>query len=101
MTNAPMPTVAVEPRRPVPEQVDRHLAELVVRWARQWADRETGMLSSRTGNPAGSLIASWGESVSGTDKFADVTGDIFFTGGRVPGTQFLVAVSGELCHGAP
>jgi hypothetical protein len=39
MTNAPMPTVAVQPRRPVPEQVDRHLAELVVRWARQWADR--------------------------------------------------------------
>jgi hypothetical protein len=58
--------------------------------------RETGMFSSRTGNPAGALLASWGEAVSGTERFAGVTGDVFFAG-RVSGPIFLVDVSGTLC----
>jgi hypothetical protein len=58
--------------------------------------RETGMFSSRTGNPAGSVLASWGESLSGTQRFAGVTGDLFFAG-RVAGSIFLVDVTGRLC----
>ena len=59
--------------------------------------RETGMFSSRTGNPAGPVLASWGETLSGTDRFAGVTGDLFFAGRR-SGSIFLVDVSGTLCR---
>ena len=59
--------------------------------------RETGMFSSRTGNPGGSVLASWGDALSGTDRFTGVTGDLFFSGRRA-GAIFLVDVSGELCR---
>jgi hypothetical protein len=59
--------------------------------------RETGMFSSRVGNPAGGIFASWGESLSGTQRFVGVTGDLFFAGRRA-GSIFLVDVSGELCR---
>jgi len=58
--------------------------------------RETGMFSSRTGDPAGPVLASWGQVVGGTGRYAGVTGDLFFAGRRV-GSLFLVAVSGQLC----
>ena len=59
--------------------------------------RETGMFSSRTGNPAGPVLASWGETLSGTGRYTDVTGDLFFAGRRA-GSAFLVDVNGELCR---
>lgn len=60
--------------------------------------RETGMFSSRTGNPAGSVLSSWGDDPSGTGRYADVvSGDLFFFGGIV-GDIFLVEVAGELCR---
>jgi hypothetical protein len=60
--------------------------------------RETGMSSSRTGNPAGSVLTSWGDSPTGTGRYADVVdGDLFFIGRRV-GAAFLVDVTGELCR---
>ena len=59
--------------------------------------RETGMFSSRTGNPAGPVLYSFGETLSGTDRFTGVTGDLFFGGRRVD-TIFLVQVTGELCR---
>src|ERR1041384_7263101 len=36
--------------------------------------RETGMFSSRTGNPGGPVLASWGDALSGTQRFTGVTG---------------------------
>lgn len=59
--------------------------------------RETGMSSSRTGNPAGPLLASWGETEAGTGWFTGVTGDLFFAG-RIVDDAFLVDVTGELCR---
>ena len=59
--------------------------------------RETGMFSSRTGNAAGPVLASWGEALSGTDRFTGTTGDLFFAGRRA-GSIFLVDVSGQLCR---
>ena len=59
--------------------------------------RETGMFSSRTGNAAGPVLASWGDTLSGTDRFTGVTGDRFFAGRRA-GSIFLVDVSGQLCR---
>jgi hypothetical protein len=59
--------------------------------------RETGMFSSRTGNPDGAVLASWGDSPSGTGVFEGVTGDLFFAGRVVEGA-FLVQVSGRLCR---
>jgi hypothetical protein len=59
--------------------------------------RETGMFSSRTGNPAGPQFASYGEALSGTQRFAGVTGDLFFTG-QIVGEIFLVEVTGKLCR---
>jgi hypothetical protein len=59
--------------------------------------RETGMFSSRTGNPGGSVLASWGDALSGTERFTGVTGDLFFSG-RIAGAIFLVDVSGQLCR---
>ena len=59
--------------------------------------RETGMFSSRTGNPRGSVLASWGDALSGTGRFEGTTGDLFFAG-RIAGDIFLVDVSGQLCR---
>jgi hypothetical protein len=59
--------------------------------------RETGMFSGRTGNPRGSVLASWGDTQSGTQRFTGVTGELFFAG-RVAGAIFLVDVSGQLCR---
>jgi hypothetical protein len=59
--------------------------------------RETGMFSGRAGNPAGPVLYSLGESLSGTERFEGVTGDVFF-GGGVVGDVFLVQVTGELCR---
>ena len=59
--------------------------------------RETGMFSSRTGNPAGPLMSSWGDSMSGTGFYQGATGDVFFTGQRA-GDIFLVEVSGQICR---
>src|SRR5688572_2380243 len=47
--------------------------------------RETGMFSSRAGNPDGAVLASWGDSPSGTGVFDGVTGDLFFAGRAVEG----------------
>ena len=58
--------------------------------------RETGMFSSRAGNPRGAVLASWGDTQSGTERFAGVTGDLSFAG-RVVGSIFLVDVTGQLC----
>src|SRR5678815_3062350 len=38
--------------------------------------RETGMFSSRTGNARGPVLASWGDALSGTDRF---TGCLLYT----------------------
>ena len=59
--------------------------------------RETGMFSSRTGNPDGAVLASWGDSPAGTGVFEGVTGDLFF-GGRIVDGVMLVKVSGRLCR---
>lgn len=59
--------------------------------------RETGMFSSRTGNPLGPVLSSWGDVLSGTDRYEGVTGDLFFIGRRLDGV-FLVEVSGDLCR---
>lgn len=60
--------------------------------------RETGMFSSRTGNPEGPVLSSWGDFLSGTGRYADLThGELFFFGSRVDGV-LLLDVAGELCH---
>jgi hypothetical protein len=59
--------------------------------------RETGMFSSRTSNPDGAVLASWGDSASGSGVFEGVTGDLFFAGQVVAGV-LLVRVTGELCR---
>jgi hypothetical protein len=59
--------------------------------------RETGMFSSRTGNPAGPVLSSWGDSMSGTGFYQGATGDLFFSGRRVDDI-LLVEVSGEICR---
>jgi hypothetical protein len=59
--------------------------------------RETGMFSSRTGNPLGPVLSSWGDFLDGTDRYQGLSGDLFFIGERIDGV-FLVDVSGELCH---
>src|SRR6185295_9967417 len=58
--------------------------------------RETGMFSSRTGNPAGGVLASWGDSMSGTGFYQGVAGDLFFNGAPSDGI-FLVEVTGRIC----
>jgi hypothetical protein len=60
--------------------------------------RETGMFSSRTGNPAGPLLSSFGETLSGTGRYEGVTGDLFFTGQRDEDGAFVVEMSGSLCR---
>jgi hypothetical protein len=59
--------------------------------------RETGMFSNRTDSPDGAVLASWGDSPSGTGAFEGTTGDLFFAG-RVVEESFLVQVSGRLCR---
>jgi hypothetical protein len=59
--------------------------------------RETGMFSSRTGNPAGGVLSSWGDSMSGTGFYQGASGDLFFNGRRVD-DLFLVEVTGEICR---
>jgi hypothetical protein len=59
--------------------------------------RETGMFSSRTGNPSGPVLSSWGDSMSGTGFYQGATGDVFFSGRRVDDI-LLVEVSGEICR---
>ncbi|HTV24992.1 MAG TPA: hypothetical protein VMG12_40140 [Polyangiaceae bacterium] len=59
--------------------------------------RETGMFSSRTGNPDGAVLTSWGDSPVGTGVFEGVTGDLFFAGRNVDGV-LLVQVLGRLCR---
>jgi hypothetical protein len=59
--------------------------------------RETGMFSSRTGNPAGGVLSSWGDSMSGTGFYQGASGDLFFNGRRVDDI-FLVEVTGEICR---
>lgn len=59
--------------------------------------RETGMFSSRTGNPAGGVMSSWGDSMSGTGFYQGVSGDVFFNGKRADDV-FLVEVTGEICR---
>jgi hypothetical protein len=59
--------------------------------------RETGMFSSRTGNPDGAVLTSWGDSPIGTGAFEGVTGDLFFAGRNVDGV-LLVQVLGNLCR---
>jgi hypothetical protein len=59
--------------------------------------RETGMFSSRTGNPSGPVLSSWGDAMSGTGFYQGVTGDLFFNGRRVDDI-LLVEVSGEICR---
>lgn len=59
--------------------------------------RETGMFSSRTGHPAGPVLSSWGDSLSGTGFYQGASGDLFFSGRRVDDI-LLVEVSGEVCR---
>lgn len=59
--------------------------------------RETGMFSSRTGNPNGPVLSSWGEALGGTGRYDGVTGDVTFFG-RITGGAFLVDMTGELCE---
>jgi hypothetical protein len=59
--------------------------------------RETGMFSSRTGNPAGPVLASWGDGMSGTGFYQGVSGDLFFNGRR-EGDILLVEVTGQICR---
>lgn len=61
--------------------------------------RETGMFSSRSGNPRGAVLYSVGETLRGTGRYIGVTGDVFFAG-RSEGELFLVDVTGELCRPA-
>jgi hypothetical protein len=60
--------------------------------------RETGVVSSRAGNPEGPVLTSWGDGVSGAGEFAGVTGDLFFFGRRNAQGLFLVKVRGKLCR---
>jgi hypothetical protein len=59
--------------------------------------RETGMFSSRTGNPAGAILVSWGDSLSGTSFYEGATGDLFFIGRRIDGV-LLVEMTGQICR---
>jgi hypothetical protein len=59
--------------------------------------RETGMFSSRTGNPGGAVLSAWGDVLGGTGRYGGATGDLFFAGRLVDGA-FLVDVSGDLCR---
>jgi hypothetical protein len=59
--------------------------------------RETGMFSSRAGNPAGPVLVSWGDVLGGTGDYARATGDLTFAGRLVDGA-LIVDVSGELCR---
>lgn len=59
--------------------------------------RETGVFSSRTGNPDGAVLASWSDSPTGTGVFEGVTGDLFFAG-RTRDGVLLVEISGKLCR---
>ena len=59
--------------------------------------RETGMFSSRTGNPRGPVLSSWGDSPSGTGRYEGVTGDVTFFG-TISDGAFLVDMTGVLCE---
>lgn len=59
--------------------------------------RETGMFSSRAGNPAGPLLVSWGDVLGGTGRYTGATGDLTFAG-RLVKDALIVDVSGELCR---
>lgn len=59
--------------------------------------RETGMFSSRTGNPAGAVLSSWGEALSGTGSYQGVTGDLYFMG-RIEEGVLIVDITGRLCR---
>ncbi|MEO8016489.1 MAG: hypothetical protein ABI769_01640 [Pseudomonadota bacterium] len=59
--------------------------------------RETGISYPRRGNPAGGLVATIDEVLSGTGRFADATGILFFHGHNGRGLPSDVEVSGELC----
>jgi hypothetical protein len=58
---------------------------------------ETGVFSSRTGNPDGAVLVSWSDSPTGTGVFEGVTGDLFFTG-RTRDGVLVIKVSGKLCR---
>jgi hypothetical protein len=60
--------------------------------------RETGMSSRRTGNPAGSVLTSWGDGLAGTGAYEGVTGDLFFFGKVEDDGRFLVKVRGKICR---
>jgi hypothetical protein len=55
------------------------------------------MFSSRTGNPDGAVLSSWGDSPIGTGGFEGVSGDLFFAGRSVDDV-LLVQVLGTLCR---
>jgi hypothetical protein len=55
------------------------------------------MFSSRSGNPDGPVLSSWGDGPSGAGVYEGVTGDLFFLGGRNADGLFLVKVRGKLC----
>ncbi len=59
--------------------------------------RETGMFSSRTGNPAGAVLSSWGETLSGTGVYQGVSGDLYFMGKMEDGA-LIVEITGALCR---
>lgn len=60
--------------------------------------RETGMFSSRSGTEAGPILSSWGDFVSGTGRYTDLTrGEIFFAGHEIDGALLVYAV-GKLCR---
>jgi hypothetical protein len=55
------------------------------------------MFSSRTGNPAGAVLSSWGESLSGTGIYQGITGDLYFMG-RMEDGVLIVDITGRLCR---
>jgi hypothetical protein len=59
--------------------------------------RETGISYPRTGNPEGGVLASIVEVQSGTGRYEDVTGILFFYGHNGRGLPSNVDVSGTLC----
>jgi hypothetical protein len=47
--------------------------------------------------PSAVVMASWGDSMSGTGFYQGAVGDVFFNGRRIEDI-FLVEVTGEICR---
>jgi hypothetical protein len=63
--------------------------------------RETGISYPRRGNPAGGFVATIDEVQSGTGRYSNTTGVLFFHGHNGRGLPSDVEVSGTLCFTWP